>query len=194
MSRIGGRYERLCISCFYEIDVVPYLVATNPVNYGKPWRLNCVEAFAAAFCICGISDSDLTDVGHWELAERVLIPFKWGKSFFEVNKTLLEKYAECDDAEEITRVQDEWLAGLEREWEERRESRGEEDEWAGGNPNRRVVDFDNDNEEDGDEEEEEEEEEDEEGDDGEEDDQDDQEPNEEADDSEAEETSRVPHE
>lgn len=55
---------------------VPYLIATNPVNYGKPWRLNCVEALAAAFYITGFDT----------YAERLLKPFGWGHSFYEVNK------------------------------------------------------------------------------------------------------------
>ncbi|CUS09682.1 unnamed protein product, partial [Tuber aestivum] len=115
--KIGGKCERL----------LPYLIAANTVNYGKPWRLNCAEALAACFVIGG----------HTDWAEQILEPFPYGGSFLEINGELLEKYAACASADDVKNVEAEWLDKLEKEYKESREVGG--DPWMGGNSNLSSV-------------------------------------------------------
>ena len=119
-GKIGGKCERL----------LPYLVAANSVNYGRPWRLNCAEALAATFFICG----------HEDWARDVLTHFSYGEPFLEINSQLLKRYAACANAEEVKRAEEAWLEKIEREYATNRttgEENGNEDAWSGGNVNRR---------------------------------------------------------
>ncbi|XP_053969712.1 18S rRNA aminocarboxypropyltransferase [Anastrepha ludens] len=79
--------------------LLPYLVAANPINYGKPCKLSCVEAIAATLYICGYEAE-----AQWYMGK-----FSWGHSFIELNESILKKYAECKSSEEIVRAQNEYL-------------------------------------------------------------------------------------
>ena len=52
------------------------MLAVNPVNYGKPYKLSCAEAIAATLLL----------TGYAEEAVEVMNKFKWGLPFFNVNE------------------------------------------------------------------------------------------------------------
>ncbi|KAL3982818.1 hypothetical protein ACH3XW_48650 [Acanthocheilonema viteae] len=85
--------------------LLPYLVATNPVNFGKPCQLSCVEAFAAALYMIGLKGN----------AQLLLSKFKWGPNFLKVNRDVLDAYAACKDGAEVIVRQKAYMQLLEKE-------------------------------------------------------------------------------
>ena len=77
---------------------LPYLLAANPVNYGKPFVLSSVEAFAAALVI----------LGHPDEALAVLAKFAWGEQFMTLNREPLTAYAGAADSSAVVAVQAEF--------------------------------------------------------------------------------------
>ncbi|MEE9535725.1 MAG: DUF367 family protein, partial [Nitrosopumilaceae archaeon] len=73
---------------------LPPLFAGNPVNYSKIGKLSSVEAIAGAAFILGLND----------LAHELLDKFKWGHTFYELNKELLDDYSKIESEEEIPQL------------------------------------------------------------------------------------------
>lgn len=85
--------------------LLPFLVAANPINYGKPCQLSCVEAIAATLIITGFTEE----------AEFYLGKFSWGHAFLELNEELLASYAACANSEEIIVAQEKFLSNARQE-------------------------------------------------------------------------------
>ncbi|MFP4001683.1 MAG: DUF367 family protein [Candidatus Natronoplasma sp.] len=81
---------------------LPYLVAVNPVNYGKPFQLTTAEALAAALYILGEEDQ----------AKEILSIFNWGEQFFKMNEKPLKEYRDAENSEEVVAIQKEYMEEL----------------------------------------------------------------------------------
>ena len=78
---------------------LPYLLAANPVNYGKPFVLSSVEALAAALVIFGRGDE----------ARAILSKFTWGEQFLALNREPLLAYANAEDSAAVIRAQGDFI-------------------------------------------------------------------------------------
>lgn len=78
---------------------LPYLVAANPVNYGRPFRLTTAEALGAALWIAG-------EAGQ---ARRLLAGVAFGPHFLELNEQPLADYAACATSAEVVAAQAAYL-------------------------------------------------------------------------------------
>jgi pre-rRNA-processing protein TSR3 len=81
---------------------LPYLVPANPVNFGKPTLLSSAEALAAAAYILGLKG----------FARKILGEFRWGRTFLDLNRELLEAYSQAKERSEVLRVQEQVLNTL----------------------------------------------------------------------------------
>ena len=84
---------------------LPFLIAGNPVNFGKATKLSTVEALAAALYI----------VGFEQEAVRLLSIFKWGHTFLEMNHERLEGYKNARNSTEIVELQKRFMTDLDRQ-------------------------------------------------------------------------------
>lgn len=73
---------------------LPFLVAANPVNYGKPFKLTTLEAFASALYI----------LGEKEHAKDILNIYKWSPHFLELNKQPLEEYVKAKNSKDVIKI------------------------------------------------------------------------------------------
>ncbi len=84
---------------FKNQRALPYLIACNPVNYGKPCMLSTLEAFIAALYITNFKEEALKLTGC----------FKWVETFINVNYELLGRYSQAKNSTDIIKIQEEYL-------------------------------------------------------------------------------------
>jgi pre-rRNA-processing protein TSR3 len=69
------------------------------VNFGRPFKLTSVEAFAASLYI----------LGNKRQAKKIMSKFNWGHTFLELNHEPLEEYSQAKDSKDVLRIQSEYM-------------------------------------------------------------------------------------
>lgn len=77
---------------------LPPLFAGNPVNYSKIGKLTTVEAISAALFILGYDNQ----------ANQMLDKFKWGHTFYDLNKNLINDYLDLESEDQIPNLLQEY--------------------------------------------------------------------------------------
>jgi pre-rRNA-processing protein TSR3 len=78
---------------------LPFLIAANPVNYGKPFKLTTLEAFTSALYILG-------EIDH---ATEIVQIYKWAPHFLVLNKRPLEEYRNAKNSSEVIKKMNEYI-------------------------------------------------------------------------------------
>lgn len=78
---------------------LPFLLAANPVNWGKPMMLSTAEALAAAARI----------LGEPAQAEALMSKFIWGPTFLTLNANPLADYAAAKTSREVVAAMHEYV-------------------------------------------------------------------------------------
>ena len=78
---------------------LPFVIAANSVNYGKPFKLSTLEAFATALYI-------LNDI---ERAEKILNLYKWGPTFLTLNQEPLEEYRKSENSSQVIDIMKKYI-------------------------------------------------------------------------------------
>ena len=81
---------------------LPYMLASNPINWGRPMELNSAEAVMASLFI----------LGEREQAETFLGRFNWAPEFMRLNGELLEEDSSAKDSTEVVRIQNEYIDSI----------------------------------------------------------------------------------
>ena len=82
-----------------ETRALPFMVAVNPVNFGKAYKLTCAEAFAGSLFLGGFERE----------AKFIMNHFKWGENFFKINKELFDKYKGITSQDELKSIQEKYV-------------------------------------------------------------------------------------
>ena len=81
---------------------LPPFFAGNPINYSKIGKLTTVEAISGALFV----------LDYEQIGNQLLDKFKWGHTFYELNKNLIGDYKKVDSEDQIDQILKEYQISI----------------------------------------------------------------------------------